>query len=65
MRTEDGVDFSVIELYVRYRLPLRFGDEVDISVAVARVGGATFEVAYLLTVGGEVSIDRGDRPRIG
>ena len=54
VRTEDGVDFSVLELYVRYRLPLRFGDEVDVSVALGRVAGATFEVAYLLTVDGDL-----------
>src|ERR1700733_4472797 len=52
-RNEDGVDFSVVELYVRYRLSVRFGDEVDVSVAVGRLSGATFEVAYLLTVDGE------------
>jgi acyl-CoA thioester hydrolase len=54
VRAEDGVDFSVLELYIHYRHPLRFGDEVDIGVAVDRVTRTTFEVPYLLTVGGEV-----------
>jgi len=39
-----GIDFSVLELYVRYRRPLRF-DEV--------VTRTTFQVAYLLQVEGE------------
>jgi acyl-CoA thioester hydrolase len=54
VRVEDGVDFSVLELYIHYRRPLRFGDDVDIAVAVDRVTRTTFEVPYLLTVGGDV-----------
>ncbi len=54
VREEDGVDFSVLELCLQYRRPLRFGDEVDVALAVGALTRATFQVAYLLTVDGEV-----------
>ncbi len=49
----DGVDFAVLELYVRYRRPLRFDDEVHVHVRVDGVTRTTFQVGYLLAVGGE------------
>ncbi len=49
----DGVDFAVLELYVRHRRPLHFDDPVDLHLAVGAVTRTTFQVAYLLTVGGE------------
>ncbi len=49
----DGVDFAVLELYVRYRQPLRFGDEVDIHLSVGELTRTTFQVGYLLQVAGE------------
>ncbi len=67
----DGIDFAVLELYVRYRRPLRFGDEVSVHLTVARVTRTTFEVGYLLSVAGEVratavtvhgAVDRDGRP---
>lgn len=54
VRFGDGVDFTVLEMYVHYRHPLRFGDEVDIAVGVDRVTRTTFQVPYLLTVDGDV-----------
>ena len=48
-----GIDFSVLELYVRYRRPLRFDEVVNVSVAVGAVTRTTFQVAYLLQVEGE------------
>ena len=49
----DGIDFAVLELHVRYRRPLRFADDVDISVVPGKSTRATFQVAYLLQVAGE------------
>jgi acyl-CoA thioester hydrolase len=46
----EGVDFAVLELFVQYRLPLRFGELVEVNVAVGRITRATFQVAYLLRV---------------
>lgn len=53
MRAE-GVDHAVLECFVQYRAPLRFDDEVDVHLVLARATRATFQIAYLLTVGGEV-----------
>lgn len=49
-----GIDFAVLEAYVQYRSPLRFDDEVDVHLVVAEVSRTTFQIGYLLTVGGEV-----------
>ncbi len=52
VRADDGVDFGVLELSVRYRAPLRFGETVDVGAAVGGLTRATFQVAYLLAVDG-------------
>jgi len=49
----DGVDFAVLELFVRYRRPLRFDEAVDVHVLVDGLTRTTFQVGYLLTVAGE------------
>lgn len=49
----DGVDFAVLELFVRYRRPLRFDEEVDVHLLVDRLTRTTFQVGYLLAVAGE------------
>jgi acyl-CoA thioester hydrolase len=49
----DGVDFAVLELYVRHRKPLRFDDDVRVHVLVDGVTRTTFQVGYLLEVAGE------------
>ncbi len=50
----DGVDFGVLEAFVRYRRPLHFDDEVEVHLAIGALTGTTFQVAYLLTVAGDV-----------
>ena len=50
---EGGVDFAVLELYVRHRRPLRFDEEVVVHVVVDDLTRTTFQVGYLLTVAGE------------
>ena len=54
MRSE-GVDYAVLECFVRYRQPLRFDDEVDVHLQLASATRASFQMAYLLTVGDTVS----------
>lgn len=49
-----GVDFATLEASVQYRKALYFDDEVDVALVVGAVTRATFQVAYLLTVGGDV-----------
>jgi acyl-CoA thioester hydrolase len=47
-----GLESPVLEAYVRYRLPLEFDDVVTVHVRLADATRATFQMAYLLTVGG-------------
>jgi acyl-CoA thioester hydrolase len=49
----DGIDFAVLELFVRYRRPLRFDEAVHVHVLVDRLTRTTFQVGYLLEVGEE------------
>jgi acyl-CoA thioester hydrolase len=51
---EASREFPVLELSVQYRRPLRFDDEVDVALHVGAVTRTTFQIAYLLTVGGEL-----------
>jgi acyl-CoA thioester hydrolase len=48
-----GREFPVLEVAVRYRKPLHFDDEVDVSLVIGAVTRTTFQVAYLLSVDGE------------
>jgi acyl-CoA thioester hydrolase len=51
---EDAREFPVLEVWAQYRKPLVFDDEVDVALVVAAASRATFQIAYLLSVGGEV-----------
>jgi acyl-CoA thioester hydrolase len=68
---EDGREFPVLEASLHYRRSLQFDDEVEVSLVVGAVTRATFQIAYLLTVGGETRatavtvhacVDRRGRP---
>jgi acyl-CoA thioester hydrolase len=48
----DARDFPVLEVSVHYRKPLHFDDEVDVSLRIGAVRGATFQIAYVLAVDG-------------
>ena len=50
---EEPREFPVLEVSVHYRQPLRFDDEVAVSLSIGAVRGATFQIAYLLAVGAE------------
>ena len=54
VRQRDGVDFAVLEVAVRYEAALRFDDDVDVHVLLASATRATFQIAYLLTIGERV-----------
>lgn len=51
---EAGVDMNVLEAFVQYRRPLLFDDVVEVHTTMASVERASFQMAYLLTVDGEV-----------
>lgn len=48
----EGVDFAVLEAYMRYLAPLRFDDRVRVHLKVASSTRATFQIGYLLTLDG-------------
>lgn len=50
---DSGVELPVAEVGVRYLRPLAFDEEVDVLLTVAKAKGATFELGYLLAVGGQ------------
>ncbi|HEX9259485.1 MAG TPA: thioesterase family protein, partial [Acidimicrobiales bacterium] len=49
----EGVDFAVLEVFVRYIQPLRFDDVVTVHVVLGTASRASFQMGYLLTVDGE------------
>jgi len=53
MRAE-GIDYAVLECFVRYRQPLRFDEQVDVHLQLASANRTSFQMAYLLTVDDEV-----------
>jgi acyl-CoA thioester hydrolase len=50
---QQGIDLPVLELFVQYRRPLRFEEQVTIHVDAGHFTRATFQIGYLLTVEGE------------
>ncbi len=70
-RGDDSRDFPVLEVALRYRKPLRFDESVDVALVIGAVTRTTFQIAYLVSVGGEVRatavtvhgcVDRRGRP---
>lgn len=53
MRAE-GVDYAVLEAFVQYRKPLQFDEQVDVHLRLGAATRASFQMAYLLTVDGDV-----------
>lgn len=69
---DSGLDMAVLEVWVSYRLPLRFDEVVDVGLALAAGTRATLQIAYCLSVEGSVRatavtvhgcVDRAGRPR--
>jgi acyl-CoA thioester hydrolase len=67
----EGIDVVVLELWVGYRKPLHFADDVDIWLQSGMITRTTFQLAYLLQVAGETratavtvhgAVDRSGRP---
>lgn len=58
---ETGLDFNVAAAKVEFRAPVRLDDELEVSVAVVRLGGSsvTFRPA-LHPAGGEAVLSEGD-----
>jgi acyl-CoA thioester hydrolase len=50
---DEGVNFTVLELYLSYRRPVRFGEMVDVGMTVGALTRASFQVGYILDVDAE------------
>jgi acyl-CoA thioester hydrolase len=50
----EGIEMTVLEAFVQYRLPLEFDEVVDVHVTVASVKRATFQMAYVMLVDDQV-----------
>ena len=50
---DEGLNFTVLELYLDYRRPVRFGEMVDVGMTVGELTRTSFQVGYLLDVDGE------------
>lgn len=50
---DDGLESPVLESFVQYRQPLRFDDVATVHLALASATRATFQMAYLVTVGSD------------
>ena len=51
---DEGFDFTVLEVSVQYRQPIRFDELVDVHLSLSRVDRASFQMAYLLTVADQI-----------
>lgn len=49
----DGINFAVLEAFVKYRRSVGFDEQVAISLRVGHLTGTTFQIGYLLQVAGE------------
>jgi len=49
----EGIDFAVLEVFVRYLKPLRFDDVVTVHLVLGAATRASFQMGYLLRVDGE------------
>jgi len=50
----EGVELAVLEVFVQYRQPLRFDEQVEVRLRLGSASRTSFQMAYLLTVAGEV-----------
>jgi len=52
---DDGQDSAVLEAYLRYLKPLRFDDLIDVHLTLGAATRTTFQMAYLITLGGSTA----------
>ena len=53
----EGLESPVLESYVRYRQPMEFDDVMTVHLGLAARTRATFQMAYLITVGDPTTRD--------
>jgi len=51
----NGLDLAVVEVNVRYRQAIRFGDAVTVHAGVGEISRTLLQIAYLLEVEGQTA----------
>jgi len=51
----NGIDLAVVEVAIRYRRAIRFGDHTTVHVAMAAATRSVIQLAYLLEVDGAIA----------
>ncbi|MGH6771743.1 MAG: acyl-CoA thioesterase [Xanthobacteraceae bacterium] len=49
--------YPSVEARARFHLPTRYGDDVEIETAVAKVGRSSFSLEHRLTLGGALAVE--------
>lgn len=52
-----GAGCPLVETSASFRAPCRYGDDVEITTAVAELGRASFTIRHTLTLDGEVRVE--------
>jgi 4-hydroxybenzoyl-CoA thioesterase len=57
LRAYDFLGHPPVETRARFRLPTRFGDEVEIATAIAACSGSSFKIEHRLTKAGTLAVE--------
>lgn len=52
----EGYDFAVLEVFTQYVSPVRFDDEMTVRLRLSSTTRSTFQVDYVIEVGGETRL---------
>lgn len=52
--SEDGIGFPLVDVQASFRRPFRFGDQVDVSIEVSKIGAKSVDFLVYLGSPGEV-----------
>jgi 4-hydroxybenzoyl-CoA thioesterase len=57
LETGEVAGFPLVDVRLRFLLPTRFGDDVEIESAVKEIGKSSFRVLHRLSKGGELAVE--------
>jgi 4-hydroxybenzoyl-CoA thioesterase len=49
---KEGLGFPIVKLEIEFVSPVRYGDTLEVALAIERVGGASVDIRYEATVSG-------------
>ena len=52
----DGIGFPLIDIHSTFKVPFRFGEQMQVTIDVARIGGRSLTFRYRLSLEGESSV---------